>query len=45
MVDLNPSIIQDNINETIFYDKVAKYISSLGGKFREKSVIKQEIYN
>jgi hypothetical protein len=37
----NSTIIQVDINEKSFYEKVDEYINSLG----EKSVIKQDVYN
>ncbi len=44
-MESDPTIVQVDIKEKIFYEKVNEYIQSLGEKFREKSIIKQEIYN
>jgi hypothetical protein len=41
----NSTIIQVNVNERSFYEKIDEYINSLSEKFREKSVIKQDVYN
>ena len=41
----NSTIVEVNNNEKNYYDKVDEYINSLSGKFREKSVIKEDVYN
>ncbi|CAF3669934.1 unnamed protein product [Rotaria sp. Silwood1] len=43
-MELDSSVVQDN-NEKTFYEKVDNYIDSLSENFREKSVIKQQVYN
>ncbi|CAF3385514.1 unnamed protein product [Rotaria sp. Silwood1] len=43
-MELDSSVVQDN-NEKTFYEKVDNYIDSLSENFREKSVIKQHVYN
>ncbi|CAF3196073.1 unnamed protein product [Rotaria socialis] len=43
-METGASTVQDN-NEKNFYENVDKYINSLSKKFRDKSVIKQQVYN
>ncbi|CAF4689577.1 unnamed protein product, partial [Rotaria magnacalcarata] len=44
-MELDTMIVQVNDNEKMFYAKIDKYINCLGDKFREKAVIKQQVYN
>ncbi|CAF5029341.1 unnamed protein product [Rotaria sp. Silwood1] len=39
------TIVQMNNDEKIYYEKVDEYINSLDKKFREKCVIKQQVYD
>ncbi|CAF1659144.1 unnamed protein product [Rotaria magnacalcarata] len=44
-MELDTMIVQVNDNEKMFYAKIDEYINCLGDKFREKAVIKQQVYN
>ena len=45
MMESNSTIVQMNNDEKIYYEKVVEYINSLDQNFREKSVIKQQVYD
>jgi hypothetical protein len=44
-MELDSTIVQVNSNEKLFYKKIDEYINKLETKFREKSVIKQDMHN
>lgn len=43
-MESNTKTVEDN-GEKIFYEKVDDHINSLSKNFREKYVIKQQVYN
>jgi transposase InsO family protein len=43
-MESNSTIVQDNNNEKIFYEKVDERINLLSKNFREKCAIKQQVY-
>jgi len=45
MSESNSTIVQTNNIELHYYEQLEKYINSLGQRFQEKSIIKQNIYN
>ena len=45
MSQSNLTTIETNNGELCYYEQLEKHINSLGSRFREKSVIKQNIYN
>ncbi|CAF4153491.1 unnamed protein product [Rotaria sp. Silwood2] len=44
-MESNSTIVQMNHDEKIYYEKVDEYINSLDKMFREKCVIKQQVYD
>ncbi len=45
MMESNSTIVQMNNDEKNYYVKVDEYINSLDEKFREKCIIKQQVYD
>jgi len=44
-MESNSTIVQMNNDEKNYYVKVDEYINSLDKKFREKCIIKQQVYD
>jgi hypothetical protein len=44
-MESDSTIVQVNINEKIFHERIEEYVNKLDRKYREKSVIQQEMYN
>jgi hypothetical protein len=44
-MESDSTVVQVNTNEKLFYERIEEYVNKLDTKFREKCVIKQEMYN